>query len=78
VADQAVQQCRRYLQATAPAGEFLSDQLMLPLAIAGRGAFRSTGLSAHAQTHLELIRRFLDLTITTQPQASSEVLVKFG
>lgn len=78
VAEHAVQQCRRYLTATAPVGEHLTDQLMLPLAVAGSGAFFSTGLSRHARTHLELIRRFLDVTITTQQQPQGEVLVSFG
>lgn len=63
VANQAIQQCQRYLKSDAVAGEYLTDQLMLPLAIAGGGSFTSTGLSRHATTHLDLIRQFLDVEV---------------
>ncbi|HPF39642.1 MAG TPA: RNA 3'-terminal phosphate cyclase [Phycisphaerae bacterium] len=64
VATHAVQACQRYLRRSAPVGEFLTDQLMLPMALAGEGAFSSIGLSRHAETHIELIRRFLDVPIS--------------
>ncbi len=66
VAKHAVQQCQRYLKSDAPVGEYLTDQLMLPMAVASGGAFRSTGLSLHAQTHAELIQKFLDVRIETE------------
>ncbi len=69
VAHDAVQQCQRYLKSDAPVGEYLTDQLMLPMAIAGSGSFRSTGLSLHAQTHVELIQKFLDVRIETEKHA---------
>jgi RNA 3'-terminal phosphate cyclase (ATP) len=78
VATHAVQQCQRYLKATAPAGEYLTDQLMLPLAVAGNGSFRSTGLSRHAETHLELIRKFLDVPITAKKDSDGEFIVSCG
>ncbi|GJM25374.1 MAG: RNA 3'-terminal phosphate cyclase [Phycisphaerae bacterium] len=73
VANHAVQQCQRYLKSDAPVGEHLTDQLMLPMAIAGSGSFRSTGLSLHAQTHLELIHKFLDVRIETEKHDSGGV-----
>lgn len=77
VAMSAVDQCRKYLTATAPVGEYLTDQLMLPMAIARAGCFRSTGLSRHAETHIELIRAFLDTRIQTQPGPGGSVDVMF-
>ena len=65
VANYAVQQCQRYLKNDAAAGEYLSDQLMLPLALAGGGSFTSTGLSRHATTHIDLIQQFLNTRIET-------------
>ncbi len=59
VADAAVQQARRYLSNDVPVGEYLTDQLLLPLAIAGSGAFRTAGLSRHAQTNVNVIQAFL-------------------
>ncbi len=63
VATHAVQMCQRYLGQSAPVGEYLTDQLMLPMAVSGSGALRSTGLSGHSETHIELIRRFLRVSI---------------
>lgn len=61
VANQAIQQCQRYMKSDAVAGEYLTDQLVLPMALAGGGSFTSTGLSRHATTHLDLIQKFLDI-----------------
>lgn len=61
VADQAAAQARRYLAKGVPVGEYLTDQLLIPLALAGGGAFRTAGLSRHAQTNIDVIRAFLDV-----------------
>jgi RNA 3'-terminal phosphate cyclase (ATP) len=78
VATHAVQQCQRYLKSDAPVGEYLTDQLMLPMAVAGTGTFRSTGLSRHAETHMELIGKFLGVPIGTERNANGEVTLTFG
>ncbi len=65
VADTAIDQVRHYLAASAPVGEYLTDQLLLPLALAGGGSFHSIGLSRHAQTNIEVIQQFLPVTIET-------------
>lgn len=77
VATHAVQQCQRYLKSTAPAGEHLTDQLILPMAIAGSGGFESIGLSPHAETHIELIRYFLDQRISAQKTPHGTVRIDF-
>lgn len=59
VADQAIDQARRYLSRDVPAGEYLTDQLLIPLALAGSGTFRTAGLSPHAQTNIAVIEAFL-------------------
>ena len=75
VATHAVQQCQRYLTSDAPIGEHLTDQLMLPMALAKSGSFRSTGLSRHAETHIELIGKFLDVRIDTERHSNSDVTI---
>jgi RNA 3'-terminal phosphate cyclase (ATP) len=65
VAEEAVKAARRYLATIAPVGEYLTDQLLLPLALAGRGAFVSVGLSRHATTNIEVLQKFLDIEIAT-------------
>jgi RNA 3'-terminal phosphate cyclase (ATP) len=52
---------QRYLATAAPVGEHLADQLLLPLALAGGGTFRTLEPSSHTRTNLDVIRRFLDV-----------------
>ncbi len=61
VAGQAVDQARAYLTRDVPVGEYLTDQLLLPFALARGGAFRTAGLSRHAQTNVEVVQAFLDV-----------------
>lgn len=63
VASGAVKECRRYLNSTAPIGEHLADQIMLPLALARSGGFRATRMTGHTETHAELIQRFLETRV---------------
>jgi RNA 3'-terminal phosphate cyclase (ATP) len=59
VAEQAVQQARRYLAANVPVGECLADQLLVPVALAGSGSFHTLAPSRHTNTNVEVIARFL-------------------
>jgi RNA 3'-terminal phosphate cyclase (ATP) len=43
----------------APVGEHLADQLLIPMAMAGGGAFRTVAPSLHTRTNAEVIERFL-------------------
>lgn len=66
VADQAIRATQQYLSTDVPVGEHLADQLLIPLALAGGGAFRTLDLSRHATTNIDVIRTFLDVQVTTQ------------
>ena len=59
VAEQACAQAKRYLATDAPVGEHLADQLLLPMAMAGGGAFRTLEPTLHARTNAEVVERFL-------------------
>jgi RNA 3'-terminal phosphate cyclase (ATP) len=63
VAEEAVQQARRYLAAGVPVGEYLADQLLLPLAIAGGGSFLTLSPTEHTKTNISVISRFLPVSI---------------
>src|SRR5262249_36880348 len=56
VADIAVRAARAYLRATAPVGEHLLDQLLVPLAVAAGGELRATTWSGHAEAQRMLLR----------------------
>lgn len=67
---------RQYLVADVPVGRYLADQLLLPLALAGRGCFRTLPLSRHAQTNIAVIRQFLDVAIAvTREGRTCEVTI---
>lgn len=78
VADGAVRQMRRWLEAEVPVGEHLADQLLLPLALAGGGGFTTLPLARHATTQIELICRFLPVEITTETDARRRVTIRIG
>lgn len=76
VATQAVQQCQRYLKCGVPVGEYLADQILLPMAIAGQGAFHTIGLSRHTSTHIELVKAFLGCQIKTEDMGRDGTVVQ--
>ncbi len=77
VAARACDELESYLGANAPVGEHLADQLLLPLAVAGGGRFRSGPLSRHATTNIDTIRAFLDLPIQVETRDGT-ALVTLG
>ena len=66
VAEEAVRDAREYLVSRAVAAEHLTDQLLLPLALAGGGSFTATKLSQHAKTNQEVIAKFLPIRFETE------------
>jgi len=75
VADEAARQAKRYLDAGAPVGEHLADQLLLPFALAGSGSFVTGAPSSHTLTNIETIRQFLDVEIELQTYTTGQVKV---
>lgn len=68
---------KRYLaKSDAMIDEYLTDQLLLPLALAGGGMFTSRVISQHTETQAWLIQQFLPVTIEFDILAEDKVLVK--
>ena len=78
VAERAVAEVQRYLAAGVPVGAHLADQLLVPFALAGGGAFRTLALSRHATTNLDVIRAFLRVDVRTRQEAADAVRVEMG
>lgn len=78
VAHAAAEEAESYLKTEAPIGAHLADQLLIPLALAGQGEFRTAEPSGHARTNIETIARFLDVPIRAEPAANRTWLVKVG
>ncbi len=76
VAEKAAKAVRRYLALDAPVGEYLADQLLIPYALAGGGAFVTGELSPHATTNVDVIRSFLDVDIRVTPRDDGRHVVE--
>ena len=76
----AVAEARRYLDSGAPVGQHLADQLLIPLALAGGGRFRTFEPTLHTRTNAEVIERFLPVAIHVRPDSimQFETAVKKG
>ena len=63
IANEVAQEARTYIASGVPVGRYLADQLLIPMALAGAGGFRTGALSRHTTTNLEVIRQFLDVNL---------------
>jgi RNA 3'-terminal phosphate cyclase (ATP) len=63
VAAAAVAEAKQLLAAEVPVGPHLADQLLLPLALAGRGTIRTLEPTMHTRTNAAVIERFLGVSV---------------
>lgn len=80
IARRVARATEQYLKSDVPVGEYLADQLLLPLALGahvgtGGGAFRTGPLSLHARTHIDILSRFLDADVAVS-ETDSGVIVR--
>ena len=78
VGRQAVSAAQAWLDADVPVDEHLADQLLLPAALAGGGAFRTTKPSLHATTNATVIQRFLTVMIRWEQESALAWRVTIG
>jgi RNA 3'-terminal phosphate cyclase (ATP) len=67
VAEKAIEEAVQYLDAGAPVGEHLADQLLIPLAISGGGSYLTGQPSLHTTTNIEVVKKFLNVEIEVAP-----------
>ena len=78
VASAACDEAERYLRADVAVGQHLADQLLVPMAVAGGGSFRTLEPTPHTRTNADVIRRFLDTPIAIEAEASDVYRVIVG
>lgn len=66
VAGDAIWEMQRYLNSPAPVDEYLADQLLLPLALAGGGGYTAIALTPHFHSNAEVIEAFLPVKIVSE------------
>jgi RNA 3'-terminal phosphate cyclase (ATP) len=77
VAKNTYKHIKRYEDRDVPVGEYLADQLLLPMGIGasqktGGGEFRTLSLSLHPTTHIDVLKMFLDIDIQTTQNGSDD------
>lgn len=71
VAKRTAKEVQEYLTANVPVGRHLADQLIIPMALAGGGKFRTLSPSQHTTTNIEVVKRFLDIDFTMKQMTGS-------
>ena len=78
IAEEAVRAWRQWDRAGVPVGPHLADQLLLPMALAGEGAFATVAPTSHLLTHIDLVRRFLDVGVAIERAGPDRCVVRVG
>ncbi len=65
VAGRAAQEAQEFRDSGAVVDEHLADQLLLPVALAGRGTYLTTRVSSHLQTNIDVVAKFLAVDVRT-------------
>lgn len=78
VASEACDEAERYLQSDVPVSSHLADQLLIPMALAGAGSYRTVAPSAHTLSNAAVVRRFLDVPIAIETEAEDVCRITVG
>jgi len=74
----AVDEARDYLASGAPVGPHLADQLLLPMAMAGGGSFRTVAPTRHALTNIEVLKKFLEIEVRVEKEGRGVWRIELG
>jgi RNA 3'-terminal phosphate cyclase (ATP) len=69
VASDACDEAEAYLSAEVPIGAHLADQLLIPMALARGGEFRTLAPTPHMRTNADVIQKFLDVAIGIEQES---------
>ena len=78
VAANTAKDVQRYLASDVPIWRHLADQVMLPMAISGGGAFRTGPLSNHASTNARVIELFLPVSVERHDEREGACCIEIG
>jgi RNA 3'-terminal phosphate cyclase (ATP) len=82
VARTVLRSARSHIKARAPVGEYLADQLMMPMGLAASqgktSSFLTSPLSTHSKTHIDVLKMFLDIQVNVERTDDANCLVSFS
>jgi RNA 3'-terminal phosphate cyclase (ATP) len=70
VAGEACASAKTWLEAKVPADEHLADQLLIPMALAAGGSFRTVKPTLHSRTNADIIGHFLPVRIGFEQESA--------
>ena len=76
VGQRAAKTMRDFLNSGAPVGRHLADQLLLPMALAGRGQFLTVAPDNHVPTNISVIGKFLPVSFSLHPRDHGTQLIE--
>jgi len=71
VIDEVVRSTQRFIAADAAVDPFLADQLLIYIALCGAGSYTTSELTQHAQTNMEVTRKFLPVNFNCEPRGTA-------
>lgn len=74
VASTAAGEARDYMISSAPVGEHLADQLLLPMVLAGGGSFITTAITEHVRSNAIVLEKFTDRKVTMEKMDAGHVI----
>jgi len=78
VASDACKEAEAYLSSDVPVGIHLADQLLIPIALARRGSFRTLAPTAHTRTNAAVVQQFMDVPIRIDQESTNVYRVDIG
>ena len=78
VAKRAVRSVQEYLASNVPVGRYLADQLLIPMALAGGGRFRTLSPTRHTETNAAIIKKFIDVEIAVTECDQNQWEIEIG
>lgn len=78
VAHELARRVESYLAAGVPVGPHLADQLLIPMAMAGKSACRTMTPSRHTHTNLAVVQRFLEIAVSLRPVEAGVWRIEVG
>jgi RNA 3'-terminal phosphate cyclase (ATP) len=78
VARRLAGEIQEYLDAGVPVDRHLGDQLILPMALTGGGAFRTLAPTQHTLSNIQVVKQFLnvDVSLTQYSETDWELTIK--
>jgi len=74
----ALKEYTEYIQCDVPVYKYLADQLIIPMALAGKGSFIISEPSLHTLTNIEVVKKFLGILITVDQLNEKQWQISIG